>query len=459
MHKFDRDALEMARAVIEFSYDRLALEPPSLGGPRSPLELSELYGANITEDGIGWQEALHRFLEDYSRATITSDSPRYLAHVPVAPTKASSLFDLVVSASNICGANWTNGAGAIFIENEALAWLASLAGMPAGAGGTFVSGGSAGNLAGLVAAREEARRRGSLSDRGAILVSAEAHSSVRLAAKVMDIDIFEVAVDSRDKLSGAALRETFSTLTQQDRQRTFAVVATAGATNTGIVDDLVSVVDFCQFEALWLHVDAAYGGAGLLCEKSRPLFNGIERANSLVVDPHKWLFAPLDCAAIIYADPTAASGAFAQEASYLDDVNRLRELNPSSYAFHLSRRVRGLPFWFSLATHGTAAYRKAVAMTLEVTARAADEIRSRPYLGLAMEPNLSVLVFRRVDWSESDYIAWTRKLLVEQVGFVQPTTYRGERMMRLCIINPTTTIEMLCSIFDSMAPVSSSSGS
>ena len=452
MHRFDEDEKKLAASIIEYAIDRIATESVPLDGPKSSKELAALYGANISEDGIGGEEALRRFAQGYAPATLTSDNPRSWAFVPVAPTKAATLFDLVVSASCISGTTWIEGAGAIYLENEALSWLASLAGLAPGAGGTFVSGGSAGNLAGMVAGREKARRLGMLTGKGAVMASADAHSSVTMAARITDVDVVLAKGDGKGKLTGAALKEKFDSLDRDDQKRIFAVFATAGVTNTGIVDDLASVAEFCKDHGLWMHVDAAYGGAGLSSARVRDLFIGIEFANSLVIDPHKWLFAPFDCAAIIYADPADGARAMTQEASYLDDVNKDRDWNPASFAYHLTRRVRGLPFWFSLATYGVRAYREAIEQTLNIADFCAEEIRRRPYLELAIEPELSVVVFRRSGWSDQDYVAWCDKLLEDQIAFVQPTTYQGERLMRFCFVNPLTSKLDVSEVLDTMAP-------
>ena len=170
-----------------------------------------------------------------------------------------------------------------------------------------------------------------------------------------------------------------------------AVVASAGATNAGTVDDLAGVADVCAERGIWFHVDGAYGGAGLVAPSVRDRYRGIERADSFIVDPHKWLFAPYDSCALVYRDPTSAHGVFRQEASYLDTVNQpdaaWSEWNPADFAYHLTRRARGLPLWFSLATYGTDAYREAVERVLTLTRETADEIRAREELELVMDPS------------------------------------------------------------------------
>jgi glutamate/tyrosine decarboxylase-like PLP-dependent enzyme len=231
----------------------------------------------------------------------------------------------------------------------------------------------------------------------------------------------------------------------------FAVVASAGATNAGVVDDLAGVGEVCTERGLWFHVDGAYGGAGLLAPSIRHLYDGIERADSFIVDPHKWLFAPFDSCALLYRDPALARMAHVQQASYLDSLNARAEWNASDYAHHLTRRVRGLPLWFSLATYGTDAYRDAVEAVLAVTRETAEEIQRRDELELVMEPELSVVLYRRLGWSDSDYEAWWRAVLDDGIGFVQPTSWQGERVARLCFVNPRTTIEHVRAILDSMA--------
>ncbi len=451
MHEFDESQKKLATSIIDYALNRIAMDPVPLDGPATPRELRDLYSSNITEKGLGGEEALRRFADGYALATLSTDHPRFWAFVPVAPTKAATLFDLVVSASCISGTTWIEAAGAVYLENEALAWLSSLAGMPEGAGGTFVSGGSMGNLSGLVAGREKARRLGRIQGRPALLTSRDAHSSVATAARITDIEVILVDGDAKGKLTGDALRTKWAELDDAEKGRIFGVASTAGVTNTGIVDSLEGVAEFCGEHDLWMHVDGAYGGAGLTQPELKDLYKGIEHADSFVIDPHKWLFAPFDCAAILYRDPSDAERAMTQEAAYLDDVNKEREWNPASFAYHLSRRVRGLPFWFSLATYGTDAYRDAIAETLKITRYCADQIRQRPYLELAIDPELSVVVFRRKGWADDDYVSWSGRLLDEQVAFVQPTTYRGERMMRFCFVNPRTTEEDVDMVLDTMA--------
>ncbi|MCI2974677.1 MAG: pyridoxal-dependent decarboxylase [Ferrimicrobium sp.] len=452
MHRLDEETLKLEKAIVQYALQRVALQPPPLDGPRSETELSALYGPNVTDEGIGGQEALRRFIEGYAPATLSSDHPRFLAFVPVAPTKASVLFDMVVSASCISGTSWLEAAGAVHCENEALRWLADLAGMPQGAGGTFVSGGSLANLSGLHAARQRAKERRDFQrpDRWRVMSSHEAHSSIASAASLMDLEVIYVPTGSDGKLTGIGLNEVWAQLDDEIRSSVVAVVATAGTTNAGLVDDLQSVSTFAQANDLWLHIDGAYGGAAL-ASKERWRFEGIEHADSLVIDPHKWLFAPFDAAAILYREPKYAKHALTQEAAYLDDINKAEEWNPSSYGYHLSRRVRGLPFWFSLATYGTRRYQEDIQASIDLSRATVAEIQRREYVEMVMEPELSVVLFRRLGWEPEAYDRWSAQALRDGVGFVLPTEHHGEKVLRFCFVNPLTTLDDVRAILDSLA--------
>jgi glutamate/tyrosine decarboxylase-like PLP-dependent enzyme len=364
------------------------------------------------------------------------------------------MFDLVVGASSIYAGSWLEGAGAVYAENQALRWIADLAGLPPEAGGVFVPGGTIGNLSALVAARHTARmnathegRLGSGARPWRIAATRGAHSSIQSAAEVMDAEVIGVEVDENWRLTGANLR---AALEEHGPETFFAVVATSGTTNFGIVDDLASVAEVCREFGIWFHVDGAYGGAGLAARSVRHLYAGIEHADSFIVDPHKWLFAPFDCCALLYREPALARAAHTQHASYLDVLTEAPDWNPTDYSVGLTRRARGLPFWFSLATHGTDAYTEAIEQTLTVTRFAAAEIERRPYLEAVRDPDLSVIVFRRLGWSAGDYQAWSDRLLADQFAFVVPTSHDGETLTRFAIVNPRTSEADIAAILDSM---------
>jgi glutamate/tyrosine decarboxylase-like PLP-dependent enzyme len=456
MHTHDSSLEVLTQAVLRYAVDRMRLDPPPLDQPRTVAELRAMAGRTVTSGGLGGLEALRVFGDVLAPACISVDHPRFLSFVPAAPTEASILFDLVVGASSIYAGSWLEGAGAAFAENEALRWLADLAGMPAEAGGVFVSGGTTGNLSALIAARWRWRHRAEGRfdrTRGLMLASSGAHSSIAAAGRAMDADVLMVPADARGRMDGAALAATVAGLDPVDRERLFAIVTTCGTTNAGVIDDLQGAADVAERLGVWFHVDGAYGGAGLAAPSVRARYTGIERADSYIVDPHKWLFAPFDCCALLYRNPAEAKRAHTQHAEYLDVLHSDddAEWNPSDYAHHLSRRARGLPLWFSLATHGTDAYRDAVEETLLVAHAGAALIAAAPHLELIMEPDLSVVLFRRVGWDAAQYQAWSDRLLDAGVAFVTPTGWQGETVLRICVVNPRTTVDDVALLVDSLA--------
>lgn len=446
MHDVTDETRQIVDLVLDYSRQRLLTDDNPLDKPLPPAELARLAGVTISERGIGARKALGVFEHVLAPACITTDDPRYLSFIPSAPSKAAAAFDLVVSASALYGGSWLEGAGAVHAENEVLRWLANEFGLPATAGGVFVQGGTLGNLSALVAARETARERGIHPDRWRVVCSAEAHSSIASAARVMDVEVVPVAPDARGVLRGDAVRAAL----EEHGDSVFAVVATAGSTNFGIVDDIASVADATREFGVWLHVDGAYGLAAALSPEARHYFAGLEHADSLIVDPHKWLFAPFDACALLYRDPELGRRAHTQHAEYLDTLTETSDWSPSDFAAHLTRRARGLPLWFSLATYGAEVYREAITSSITLAERIAAEIESRDEFELVRRPQLSVVVFERRGWTKDDYTVWSNRLLDDQHAFVTPSSHAGRTNARFAILNPRTTFEDLVGILDTM---------
>lgn len=457
MHKIDIDLVEMTLDVMKYTIDRISNVTPELGAPKKEEELFDLVGETITPTGIGGEVAFKMFRDILVKATVPIDHPRHLAFVPAAPTRAAIMFDLVTSASSIHGAYWMEGAGGIFCENQAMKWLVSLTGLPEKSFGVFTSGGTAANLSALVTAREGWRKKDP-SNRGLralLLTSNGAHSSIQAMAKVMDADV--VMIDCPDEnLQGHALRTAIDELGEKDRKRLFAVVATGGTTNAGIIDELDTIAEVCHKEKVWFHVDAAYGGGALAAQSVRHLFNGIERADSITIDPHKWLFSPYDCGAVIYKDMELAAEAHSQKGSYLEIFKDegAEGFNPADYQIQLTRRLRGMPLWFSLAMHGTNKYRDSIERGIQLAKVAAKKIQQIEHLELVRSPSLSVVLFRRKGWNAEDYRDWTYRNHKNGIALVTPTKWRGkdgfETISRFCFINPDTTEEDIDVILETM---------
>ena len=453
MHTIDMDLVEMTLDVMKYTIDRISNVTPELGAPKNEDELLRIVGETITPNGIGGENAFKLFKDVLVKACVPIDHPRHLAFVPAAPTRAAIMFDLVTSASSIHGAYWMEGAGGIFCENQAMKWLVSLTGLPDTAFGVFTSGGTAANLSAMVAAREEWRRRSSdnVSVRGLLLTSDGAHSSVQAMAKVIDADV--VMIDNHDeRITGAELRRAIDELEEKDRKRLFAVVATGGTTNAGIIDELDSIADVCEQENVWFHVDCAYGGGALAANSVRHLFNGIEKADSITIDPHKWLFSPYDCGAVIYKNLEHAKNAHSQKGAYLEIFKDegAQGFNPADYQIQLTRRVRGMPLWFSLAMHGTDKYKQAIERGIELAKIAEKKIDESDHVEVVRPSSLSVVLFRRKDWTPDQYKDWTYKNHNSGFALVTPTSWKKETVARFCFINPDTTEEDIDKILASM---------
>ncbi len=452
MHSVDSTTEAMIRSVLAYAENRLRLDPVPLdGGSRDPAELDAALRGLLGAEPHNPDQVLGVYTSVIAPAVISADSPRFLGFIPAAPTKASLLFDMLVSCASIQGISWLEAAGAIHAENLVLRLIADRAGMPQTAGGCFVSGGSAGNLSALVVAREVAKRKAGAAAAGRrwrVAIGEDAHSSIVNTLRILEMDPLTVRADDH-RVTGAALRAAIEA--DGDPGSLAAVVATSGTTNAGIIDDLAGAAAVAREHGAWFHVDGAYGGAGLFAPSIRHRYDGIEHADSFIVDPHKWLFAPFDCAALLYRDPATARSVHKQDASYLDVIHGTPgEWNPTDYAYHLTRRARGLPLWFSLAVYGVAAYTEAIEAAIELARETAAEIRTRDNLELIREPELGIVLFRRRGWEPGDYTRWADRLLHDQVAFIPPSAWEGETVARFAFLHPHTPMDLVREILDRM---------
>ena len=445
MHQFDA---ELTEQVFEYMRDRLSMPEVPLDLPGDPKVLADALSGLVRPEGNSAESILKLYDEVISRTVVSGDSPRFMAFIPTAPTKAALLFDMIVSCASIQGISWLEAAGAISAENQVLRWMSDVAGLPESAGGTFVSGGSAANLAALTVARDSGRKRlhGGKRLPVRIALSEQAHSSIGNSLGILDIEPLRVETAGY-AMTKADLERALLAVKDNDVP-VVGVVATAGTTNAGIIDDLAGISEVARNHDMWFHVDAAYGGAGLLAPSVREQFAGIENADSITMDPHKWWFSPFDVAAILYKNPKLAASVHTQDASYLDVLHEDdSQINPTDLAYHLTRRARGLPLWFSVVVNGTDAYRDAVEASISLTNEVADFIRGHENLELVIEPSLSVVLWRRKGWNARDYRDLQDKLIESQTAFVTPTSWQGETVGRFAFVHPGTTIDMVKEVF------------
>jgi glutamate/tyrosine decarboxylase-like PLP-dependent enzyme len=252
-------------------------------------------------------------------------------------------------------------------------------------------------------------------------------------------DVVVVPTGADGRFTGATLAEAIG-----ERTDIGIVVAAGGSTNAGVVDDLAGLADECARLGAWFHVDAAYGGAALLLPERRALFDGVERADSIIVDPHKWLFAPEGSCALLYREPELARDVHTQHGPYIDVLHTDEPVwNPSDFGYQLTRRATGLPLWFALAAHGVDAHVTAVRAGIELAAAAAARLASAPHVSLVMEPVLGVVLFRRHGWGREEWKRWGERVLRDGIAFVAATTWKGEPVGRLVFMHPRTPLTVI----------------
>jgi aromatic-L-amino-acid decarboxylase len=419
-----------------------------LGGP--PPEQPGDYGA-----------VLARVLADVLPHAARTDHPGYLAFIPSFTTWPAALAELMAAAANpYCGA-WMESAAATQVELEVIDWFRGWLGLPAGTAGVLVSGGSAANLTALLVAREAA---GGPSADSVVYVSDQAHSSLARTARAMGLRPHQVRVlpaDDRWRLSPGAV----AAAVRADRRAgrvPFAVCASAGSTSTGAVDPLADLADVCAAEGLWLHVDAAYGGFAALTAKGRAALAGIDRADSVTLDPHKWLYQPMECGCALIRDGARLERTFAIHPDYLDsDAARgAGEVNFADRGLQLSRGFRALKVWVSVHTFGLAAFRAAIQRNLELAEYAEALIRRQAGLTLMAPATLGIVCFRR-EWPGCDEAETERRGTaladdLERAGtaLVSTTRLAGRHAIRLCVLNPTSSEEHVRRVIEHFAGAS-----
>ena len=396
--------------------------------------------------------ALDRLRADVLAYGVRVDHPRFFAFVPGAPTWPGVLGDVIAAGYDVFAGTWLGSAGSAQLELAVLDWFRAWLGLPAGASGILTSGGSAANLAAMVAARDA--RLGPDWRDGTAYMSGEAHSSVRRAARILgfaDDRVRLVPMDAELRMDAGALREAIA----RDRDaglRPFFVVGSAGTTGTGAVDPLPELADVASEHELWFHIDAAYGGFAVLTERGAVAMRGIDRADSVTLDPHKWLFQPFEVGCLMVRDPETLRRAFHVSPDYLEDAAaRGGAVNFADRGLQLTRSARAIKIWLTVETFGLAAIRRAIDRTLDLTEEAEAAIRAAHRLEVVTPASLGIVVFRRrtpdggADGAGEDADGLNRRLIealrTDGLGMVSSTRVDGRYVIRLCILNHRTTGE------------------
>ena len=415
-------------ALRRASPEEMAMRVPD--GPQGPRDFDALLG-----------ELEEHVLPYTSRC----DHPRYFAFIPACGTFPAALGDFIASALNIYAGSWMESAGPSRLELLVLEQFKQWIGYPAAAAGVLVSGGSAANMTALACAREAAAAD---PDDGIGYVSDQAHSSIARAARALGLRPDRLRVlptNSGHRMRLDALAGAIATDRRRGRRPVF-VVASAGSTNTGAIDPLAEIAAICAQEGAWLHVDGAYGGFAALTDRGKRWLNGIEFADSVTLDPHKWLYQPYECGCLLVREGERLRAAFEVVPDYLKDAAaRAGEVNFSDLGFQLTRSSRALKLWLSLGYFGIDAFRDAIDRALDLARAAERMIRDEPQLELMSPAQLGIVCFRRrfpdarEEWQQGRLNA----ALVGQfeqggVGLVSSTTLEGRYSIRLCVLNHTT---------------------
>jgi len=439
LHGAAADIGDLAQRVAALIGDRL-LDPP-LGRTATPREMQSALAGCITPEGLGIERSWEVFERSVLANTIGIDGERFLAFIPSSPAASAAWIDAVVGATCMPAESWMEASGAVAAENQVLDLLASLVGLPPSAGGCFISGGSIGNLSALAVARDQR------PSRRVVAVADTVHASVANTLHLLGLEPLTIATAEDGRFTASALRSEL-----RGRGDVGTIVASAGSTNAGVIDDLDGLADVAAEIDAWFHVDAAYGGAVLLLPEFRERLRGMSRADSFIIDPHKWLFAPSGSCALLYREPELARAVHTQRGPYIDIFRADGdEWNPADFGFQLTRRASGIPLWFSLVLHGTRTFESNIRAGIELARLAAESLADTRHVSLVMEPELSVVLFRRDGWGRDEWRRWARRLLDEGIAFVAPTTWRGEPVGRLVFMHPLTSPELVFKIVSTLS--------
>jgi glutamate/tyrosine decarboxylase-like PLP-dependent enzyme len=425
-------------------FETLRQKPPTRTGERPDLE------GRLREAPPEPPAEPARLIEQLQRDVFSNmmhvDHPRFFAFVPSPGNFVGAMADALASGFNPFVGTWLAGSGPAQLELVTIDWLREICGMPESAGGLFLSGGSMANLTALAVARH-ARLAGS-AERARVYYSDQTHSSVDRALRVLGFgsgQIRRLPSDESYRLSMPELARAVAA----DRAAgdlPFCAVANAGTTNTGAVDPLVEMADFCRGQGLWLHTDGAYGAAAMLIERGRAALAGLERSDSLSLDPHKWLFQPFEIGCVLLRDRRLLQDVFRILPDYLQDAHRLREeVNFCDHGIQLTRGFRALKLWLSFKVFGLAAFRDAVAWGFELAEIAERRLRQAPCWEILSPAQMAIVAFRyAAPGRTGERLEQVNRRLVgammaEGFAMLSSTALRGRTALRLCTINPRTT--------------------
>ena len=440
------EMLDLARRASELLVERIETLPGEDAWDGDfQQELEKQLMEAPPEEGRPAAEVLERAARDILPLSLRLDHPRSLAFVSCSPTWPGVLADYMAAGYAINQFTWLAASGPSQLELVVIDWFRRWVGYPEGAGGLFTSGGSAASLDAFVAAREAAGH----PDRASVYMSDQSHSAHIRAARIIGVKPERIRLlpcDARFRLDMGELERAVA----EDRAaglHPIAVCANAGAVSTGAIDPLEEMADFCEAQGVWLHVDAAYGGFASVTERGKKLLGGMERADSIGMDAHKWFFQPYEAGSLLVKDVKTLERAFAVRHDILQDtIWGANHPNISDRGLQLSRSCRALKVWMSVQTFGMVAFRRAVSKGMELAERAEAYVRESPVLEMLAPVSLGVVCFRvrpaEAGLGEEAIEEINRTVLArifwDDKAFVSSTLLKGKFALRFCIINHTT---------------------
>jgi len=439
-----QELAQRATDLIVARLEGLRDDRPWRGAARAELE--PLLREPPPEEGRDALAVLERAVRDVLPIAARVDHPRFFAFVPSAPTWPGVVADYLAAGFNTFQGTWLGSGGPSQLELVVIDWFRQWIGYPVTGGGLFTSGGSAAILDALVAAREQ---HGAPA-RPAVFMSDQSHSALERAARIVGVrpdGIFKIASDELYRMKTGELDRVVSEA-RGNGYTPIAVCANAGTTNTGAVDPLPEIAAFCTRERIWLHVDAAYGGFAMLCERGKTLLDGMQLADSISLDAHKWLFQPFEAGCVMVRDVATLERAFSVHPEYLQDTRLgMEQVNFADRGLQLTRSFRALKVWMSIQTFGMAAFRQAIARGMELADRAGDYVRNSECLELLSPPSLGILCFRvrprgsRLPAAKLDEIneQVQASIIAAGIAMLSSTRLRGVYTLRLCIMSHQTT--------------------
>jgi aromatic-L-amino-acid decarboxylase len=432
------------RTVDEIVNHLVTLRDRPVGKPPDTTLLTALFDQQLPHLESDPVVVMRQTVRDIVATTVHTDHPRFFAYVPGPSNYIGAVADFIAAGLNVFAGNGLVGGGPAVVERITVDWLRELCGMPGTAGGLLVSGGTMANLVAIHAARVHAAATGNST----VYITDHTHRSIRKGLRFLgfvDSQVRSVPLDGQRRMDIEALSQVVS----EDRAASlgpFCVLATAGTTDTGAVDQLDALADFCAREDLWLHVDAAYGAGAVLSDRARRLLSGMERADSVALDPHKWWFQPYEVGCVLVRHVNHLVDAYAMDAGYLRETRDLGvPLNFYDLGPQLTRSFRALKLWMSIRTFGLDAFRRAVEHGIELGEHAEHLLTRNPKWHVVSPAQLAILTFRPhlPDLSTNDVDQVTRRIaaatLKDGHAMVTTTELEGRPVLRLCITHPETT--------------------